>query len=89
MIDVGTTSDMTLAVLSFETRKSPACLRFRCDDLHIDEGRDLEPNPPFADSLGVGGQYAQGLGPAGPRRSQARQPTTPPSDPALPRRGRR
>lgn len=53
MIDVGTTSDMTLAVLSFETRKSPSRVRFRCDDLHIDEGRDLEPNPPFADWIGA------------------------------------
>jgi hypothetical protein len=40
MIDVGTTSDMTLAVLSFETRKSPARVRFRCYDLHIDERPD-------------------------------------------------
>jgi hypothetical protein len=29
MIGVDTTSDMTLAVLSFETRKPPTCLRFR------------------------------------------------------------
>ena len=67
MIDAGTTSDMTLAVLSFETRKPPACLRFRSDDLHIDEGRDLEPHPPFVDWLGVGGQHAQGMGPVGGR----------------------
>ena len=64
MIDVSTTSDMTVAVLSFETRKSPARVRFRCDDLHIDEGRNLEPNPPFADWVDVGGQCAQGMGPA-------------------------
>ena len=57
MIDAGTTSDMTLAVLSFETRKSPARVRFRCDDLHIDEGRDLEPDPPFTNWIGA---YATG-----------------------------
>ena len=47
MIDVGVASDMTLAVLSFETRKSPARVRFRCDDLHIDEARDRGAEPPF------------------------------------------
>jgi hypothetical protein len=83
MIGVDTTSDMTLTVLSFETRKPPTCLRFRSDDLHIDEGRDPEPNPPFTDWLGVGDTTLKvwNLRAQDDRRPDS-QPT-PPSDPAL------
>ncbi len=61
MIDVGTTSAMTLAVLSFETRKSPACLRFLPRRPRVDESRDPEPN------------HAQGTEPAGRRRRRRRR----------------
>ena len=39
---------MTFAVLSFATRAAPGRIRFRCDELRLDEERDLEPEPPFA-----------------------------------------
>lgn len=39
---------MTLAILSFATRRTPGRVMFRCDDLLINEARDLETNPPFA-----------------------------------------
>src|SRR6185295_13302243 len=40
---------MTLAILSFTVGATRGRVTFRCNDLHIDEARDLEVNPPFAD----------------------------------------
>jgi hypothetical protein len=39
---------MTVAVLSFATRKIPGRVMFHCNDLALSEARDLEPDPPFA-----------------------------------------
>jgi formylglycine-generating enzyme required for sulfatase activity len=40
---------MTVAILSFATRVPRGRVMFRCDELRMDEARDLEVNPPFAD----------------------------------------
>lgn len=40
---------MTLAILSFDTRRVPARVILRCDDLQFSETRELEPDPPFAE----------------------------------------
>ena len=40
---------MTLAILSFAVGASRGRVTLRCDDLQMDEARDLEANPPFAD----------------------------------------